>query len=86
MCSKKPNTKLKTINEFVQRYGGPEIDMHTRYSVILNLVCTTFMHGIALPILFPITLFGIANKYFTETILFAYYFKAPPLYDNQLNI
>ena len=67
-------------------YGGPEIAMHTRYSTTLNLICTTFTHGIALPVLWPITLFGIINKLTTETLLFAYYFRAPPLYDNKLNI
>ena len=82
MYSDRPHTKLKTVREFANRYGGPEIAMHSRYSKTLNLVCTTFMHGMALPILWPITLFGICNKLITETLLFAYFFKAPPLFDN----
>ena len=80
-----PDTKIKTIQQYVLIYGGPEVDIHKRYSSLLNFCCFPFVHGIALPILFPITLFGILNIYVFETILMAYYFKKPPLFDNQLN-
>ena len=59
--------------------------MHFKYSNVLNLVFVTLTHGVALPILFPISLFGICNNYFTERILLAYYYKQPPLLDNKLN-
>jgi hypothetical protein len=80
-----PKTKIKTIHQFVSLYGGPEIDIHKRYSSLLNYACFPFVHGVALPILFPITLFGFINIYIFETIILAYYFRKPPLFDNELN-
>jgi len=32
-------------------------------------------HGIAFPIMFPITLFGLLNNYFVEKLCLAYYYK-----------
>jgi len=49
------------------------------------LVFVAFTHGIAIPILWPICLFGIFNNYFFERIALAYYYKQPPLFDNRLN-
>ena len=42
-------------------------------------------HCVALPILCPITFFGLLNNFITERILLARYYKQPPLYDNRLN-
>lgn len=44
-----------------------------------------FTHGLALPLLFPITLFGIINIYLCERVLFAYFYRQPPMFDNLLN-
>lgn len=51
----------------------------------MNLVFAAFTHGAALPILFPITWFGILNNFVTERFLLAYYYRAPPMFDNELN-
>jgi hypothetical protein len=51
----------------------------------MNLVFVTFFHGISLPILFPITLFGLVNFYVSEKILFAYYYHEPPYYSTVMN-
>ena len=59
--------------------------MEFKYSNVVNLVFCTFTHGTALPILFPITLFGIFNNYVLERLALAYYYKQPPLYDSRLN-
>lgn len=80
-----PKTQLKTVQQFVLIYGGPEIDIHKRYSSLLNFCCFPFVHGIGMPILWPITLFGIINIYVFETVLMAYYFKKPPLFSTELN-
>ena len=79
------STKKKTIQQFVDLYAGPELQIHFRYSSILNMVFATFMHGMALPILFPIALFGMINIFVSERFLLAYYYRQPPLYDNKLN-
>ena len=44
-----------------------------------------FTHGIAIPMLFPITFFGILNIYISEKLAFAYFYRQPPLFDNRLN-
>ena len=59
--------------------------MHFKYSNVINLVFVTFLHGVAFPILFPISLVGILNNFMLERILLAYYYKQPPLFDNRLN-
>ena len=66
-------------------YAGPEVELDSRYAQILNLVMVTFFHGISLPILFPITLFGLINFYVTERCLFAYYYRKPPYYSSKMN-
>ena len=43
------------------------------------------MFGIFLPVLFPITLFGIFNKYFMEKLLITYYYRQPPQYNQMLS-
>ena len=84
-CCKHYKTKKTTIQQFVNLYAGPDQEMFWAYSYILNLVFVAFIHGIALPILFPIAFFGIFNNFVVERFLIARYYRAPPLYDNRLN-
>ena len=51
----------------------------------MNMVFVSFTFGLALPLLFPMALFGVFNMYVTERIQFAYFYKQPPVYDNKLN-
>lgn len=80
-----PKTKKKTIQAFVNLYAGPEISIHFRYSAILNQIWVAMTHGLAIPVLFPICLLGIFNMYMVEKLLFARFYKQPPLFDNKLN-
>ena len=59
--------------------------MQFRYSVLMNMIFTTFLHGISLPLLFPITLFGITNQYVSERLMFAKFYRKPPLFNNDMN-
>ena len=59
--------------------------MHHKYSNILTLVFVSFTHGLALPVLFPIALFGLIVNFFVERISLAYYYKQPPKFDNILH-
>ena len=79
------STKKVTIQEYVNLYAGPEVEIHFRYSAILNIVFVTFTHGIALPVLFPIAVVGLLNMYISEKYMFAYFYRKPPLFDNKIN-
>ena len=85
LFQEKPLTRTKTIQEYVLLYAGPEVEIHYRYSGILNIVFSTFTHGLALPILFPIAAFSMFNFYICEKYLFAYFYRKPPLFDNKMN-
>lgn len=45
----------------------------------------TFTFGLMMPILFPISLLALINHYITEKYLFAYYYRKPPMYGNEIN-
>ena len=49
------------------------------------MVYVTFMYGLMMPILFPICLIGITNIIIVDVLCLAYYYRAPPRYDGQLN-
>ena len=69
----------------MELYSGREVELHFRYATIMNFVFVAFLHGASMPILFPIACFGILNMYIVERLQFAYFYKQPPLLDNQLN-
>ena len=62
------NTKKKSIQGYVNLYAGPEYLMHFKYSSILNNIFVAFMYGLALPLLFPVALFGLIVLYIVERI------------------
>ena len=68
-------TRKKTQRQYINLYAGPEYLMHFKYSSILVQVFVSFMYGMFIPILFPITLFGIFNMYVVERLCLAYYFR-----------
>ena len=80
-CAKEiTKTKAKTIPQFIDIHAGPHTEFHTRYAFIFNSIYVCFTYGLALPILFPITLLSMINMYISERYLFAYYYRKPPLY------
>ena len=58
--------------------------MHYKFSSIIVQVTVSFMYGMMLPVLFPITLMGIMNMYMIEKLTIAYYYQEPPKYYNNL--
>ena len=66
-------------------YSGSNYLMHFKYSSMLNNIFVTFMYGFAIPILFPICLFGIFVLYMVERYEITYVYKKPPMYDDKLN-
>ena len=59
--------------------------MHIRYAFIFNTIFVNFTYGLALPLLFPITLFTMINMYISERYLFAYYYRKPPIIGGGMN-
>lgn len=59
--------------------------MENRYNPIIVQVYVSFMYGLFIPILFPIALFGILNKYFVEKLTVTYYYRQPPMYNQTLS-
>lgn len=78
-------TKALTIQQFIDIYAGPQTQLHIRYAFIFNTVFVNFTYGLALPLLFPITLFTMINMYVSERYLFAYYYRKPPIFGGGMN-
>lgn len=58
--------------------------MHFKYSSILTQIYISFAYGMFIPILFPITAFGILNMYLVEKFTLLYFYRKPPMYDDKL--
>ena len=83
---KKYQTRMISIQQYINLYSGPEYLIHYKYSSILNIVFVTFMYGLALPLLFPIALVSLIILYIVEKLCIVYYYKEPPSYDEKLNV
>ena len=83
---KRYKTKKISIQQYINLYAGPEYLIHNNYSSILNIVFVTFMYGLAIPLLFPITLLSLVIVYIIEKLCIVYYYKEPPSYDEKLNV
>lgn len=79
-------TKCCTQKQYVDLYGGGDFQIHFRYASIMTMVFLSFMYGMAIPILFPVTLFGITSIYVNERVLLAYSYKKPPPLDEDLEL
>ena len=80
-CAKEiTKTKSKTIQQFIDIHAGVSTPFQIRYAYIFNSIFVCFTYGLALPLLFPITLLAMVNMYTSERYLFAYYYRKPPLY------
>ena len=51
---------------------------------MIKFVYIAFIVGIPFPIIFPITMLAILNLYIFDKITLAYFYRAPPKYDNKL--
>lgn len=85
MFQESPDSRKKTKEQFISLYGGPDVVIQYRYSSSLVDVWVAFTYGLAIPALFPIVLMSLVNMYVIEKLLFAYFYKQPPLFDNKMN-
>ena len=83
----KYTTNCKTIQQYVNLYGGSEYKFYYMYSYIISMTWITFMFGSGLPILYPIYLFSLLVLWGTDRMLLAYYYyyKQPPMFDDKLS-
>lgn len=86
MFDKVPVTKLKNMLQYIQNVAGPEVELDIQYAFIFNTVFTTFTFGLAIPLLFPIATLTMINQYISEKILFAYFYRKPPMYGGGMNV
>lgn len=71
-CRDKKKTRAKTVLEYVAIYSGPELDIHNKYAAMVNLVFVAFMHGLTMPLLFPLALLGILIQMSVDRLRLAY--------------
>ena len=50
----------------------------------MSMVFISFMYGMAIPMMFPITLVGIFSIYINERLLLAYSYQKPVAIDDKL--
>jgi hypothetical protein len=86
MFEKVPATKKKNMLQYIRNVAGPEVELDIQYSFIFNTVFTAFTYGLAIPVLFPIAMVTMINLYITEKILFAYFYRKPPMYGGGMNV
>jgi len=79
------STKKNTIQAYINLYSGPEYAMHFKYSSMMNVLFVCFMYGLAIPLLFPISLMAFTVLYITEKLTITYFYRQPPMFDEKLN-
>lgn len=57
-------TQCKSIQSYLDIYGGQEFSVHFRYSNMLNIFFMTVLYGTSLPLLYPIAVVSFAILYF----------------------
>lgn len=77
-------TKLKGINQYVELYSGPTLDLTRKYSRLLTITFVTLMYGFGMPVLYPIALLSVLILYAVEKCMLYYGYRQPPMYDDQL--
>ena len=75
-----PETKLKTVLQYINNVAGPEVMFEIQYSYLFVNIFTTFTFGLAIPVLFPITFLSLVNLYIVDRIMLAYFYRKPPMF------
>ena len=79
------NTKVTSIQAYLDNYSGPVYLMHYKYAAILTIVFVTFTFGFGIPILYPIGAMGLLILYLVEKSMLYYAYRLPPMYDERLS-
>ncbi|CAG9312667.1 unnamed protein product [Blepharisma stoltei] len=75
----------KMQHELNSLYAGPEFQLSVRVAQILNTIFTCFLYSGGIPLLNIICFFTLFFAYWTDKFLILRYYRAPPLYSNQIN-
>ena len=78
------STKCTTLKHFINLYGGPTYQIHFRFASIMTLVSISFMYGMAIPMMIPVTFLGLISIYVNERILLAYFYQKPTCLDSEI--
>ena len=68
----KYTTRWKTVQKYVNTYGGSEYKIYNKYSYIISLSWITFMLGSGLPILYPIFWASLLVLWIVDRLWLAY--------------
>lgn len=74
-----------SIQQFINKFCGPQFFIHYKYSTILNTVYIAMMFGPGMPFLFPVAFCSLTVLYCLEVYMLFYVYKRPPAYDALLN-
>ena len=66
-------------------YSGPEYEFFFKYAYLIKITYFAMIYGSAMPIVFPIVLFGLFNFYVTEKLSIIYFYKKPPTIDSKVS-
>lgn len=77
-------TEATTIAQYVSIYAGPEQRLYAQYATLQVIVFTTFLYGLFIPLLFPVALIFFINQNISDKILLTYFFRKPPMYNDNL--
>ena len=77
-------TKLSSMQLYIDLYSGPEYMIHFKYSGILNVCYITMMYGIGQPVLFAIAAMTYFILMSVERCAVAYFYQLPPTFDDKL--
>ena len=66
-------------------YSGPEYMFFFKYAYLIKIIAFAMIYGSAMPIVFPIVLFGITNFSVSEKLAIIYFYKKPPTIDSKVS-
>jgi hypothetical protein len=70
-----------TIQQYINKWSGPQFFIHYKYSAVLKIVFITMAFGIAMPVMFPIAAVSLFVMYVQEVWMLFYVYKRPVCYD-----
>lgn len=74
----------KSQYELNQLYTGPDFEISTRTSQILNVIFTSYLYSGGIPLLNCTCLLFLILIYYTDKFLVLRHFRSPPSYDHSL--
>ncbi|KAF0697360.1 Aste57867_11946 [Aphanomyces stellatus] len=77
-------TKQETQRDLEALYRGPEFDLATRYSVVINTIFITLLFSSGMPLMLLIGLFSMIVTYWTDKFTFLRVVRRPPEYDGEI--